>query len=276
MLKKIFSLMIVVLMIFCVKVEAATDWNNLTITATGEGIAPANFSGRQAQAMAKRAAVVNAYRALAEIIQGVQVNSETTVSTMQLRSDIINTTVSAVITGARIVDERQLEGGVYQVTMRVPIFGITGSLAEAVIPRTEIQPFPAVESQQGGVSSYTVVEGGENSPLAAQGNYTGLIIDCRGLNLQPVMSPVIKDLNGVKLYGHENLNYDLVISEGMVNYASNMSEVGRAGSNPLIIRAVQLSDNNSNPVVSVVDGSRILIENGASNFLNDTKVVFLR
>ena len=109
----------------------------------------------------------------------------------------------------------------------------------------------------------------------AQGGYTGLIIDCRGLGLNPVMSPVIKNEKGVKLYGHENLNYDLVIRDGMVNYANNQGQAGRAGSNPLTLKAEKLDDHNANPVLSVTDGNRLLTENNAGGFLSKTAVVFL-
>ena len=128
------------------------------------------------------------------------------------------------------------------------------------------------DSQTSGVVNVTGVGDGTN---LSRGNYTGLIIDCRGLGLQPVMSPVIKNASGVKLYGHENLNYDLIIRDGMVSYVHSQSQAGRAGSNPLILKAERLEDNNANPVVSVNDGNRILIENGSTGFLNKTAVVFL-
>lgn len=54
-----------------------------------------------------------------------------------------------------------------------------------------------------------------------------------------------------------------------------MNQASRAGSKPLVLKAVRLEDHNANPVVSEADGSRILIENGASGFLNKTAVVFL-
>ena len=132
------------------------------------------------------------------------------------------------------------------------------------------------DSKTGGAASSGVLSGGKNSPMAAIGGFTGLIIDCRGVGtLNPVMSPVVKNVKGVKLYGHENLNYDLVVKDGMVNYAQDTAQASRAGSNPLIIKAVKLEDHSANPVVSEEDGSRILIENGATGFLNKTAVVFL-
>jgi hypothetical protein len=55
-----------------------------------------------------------------------------------------------------------------------------------------------------------------------------------------------------------------------------MSEAGRAGRNPLIVRALDVENHGGTPVLSVADANRVLIENGATHFLDDTNVVFLR
>ena len=110
---------------------------------------------------------------------------------------------------------------------------------------------------------------------AAQGIYTGLVVDCRGLGLQTAMSPVIKNINGTKIYGHKNLDIEKVIAMGMVDYINDPQNLDRAGTNPLIVRALSLEDFNSNPVISLVDSNRILIENHVTKFLQSLKVVFL-
>jgi len=115
----------------------------------------------------------------------------------------------------------------------------------------------------------------EEYASAAQGDYTGLIVDCRGLNLQPVMSPVIENVNGTKIYGHKNLDIDKVISLGMADYAVDNEGLARAGDNPIVVKAVSLKNFNSNPVLNIPDSNRVLIENHATKFLSDLKVVFL-
>lgn len=109
----------------------------------------------------------------------------------------------------------------------------------------------------------------------AQGDYTGLIVDCRGLELQPVMSPVIENSNGTKIYGHKNLDIDKVISIGMADYIDDTEHVDRAGENPLVVKAIAVKNFNSNPVLAIPDSNRVLIENHATKFLKDLKVVFL-
>ena len=40
--------------------------------------------------------------------------------------------------------------------------------------------------------------------------------------------------------------------------------------------AVSLDNHNGNPVLSIADANRVLIENGATGFLNEARVVFVR
>ena len=245
------------------RAEAApgTDWNTNTITVTGSGVVPRGAVGAQARLLARRAAQADAYRQLAEVVKGVQVDASTTVEMAMIQSDTVNLQVSAVIQGARIVSENFTTDGAYEVTMELPMFGKSGGLAQAVIERPAVvEPFPQVNTK-------VTVE--------IKGGYTGLIIDCRGFRVNPVMSPVIKNAHGEKIYGHKNLDYDKVIEYGMASYAGSMSEAVRAGSNPLIVKAVDVEDFDANPVVSMADADLILSENQLSRFLDNTSVVFL-
>ena len=251
------------------RADAAPNWNTNTIQVTGMGVAPPHsVSPAHAVMQARRAAVADAYRQLAEAVNGVQVDAETTVEQMILTSDVVRTKISAVIRGAQIVSEGELTGGGYSVTMEISMFGGNGSLAETVIERPAmIEPFPVP------VPDYRPPV--MDTPRSS-GNYTGLIVDCRGLGtLNNVMSPVIRDAHGQKIYGHKNLDYDRIIREGMASYAHDMSQTARAGSNPLIVKAIALEDLNATPVLSMDDADFVLYENSKSNFLDNIAVVFL-
>lgn len=285
--------------------DEGVNWTAKSITVKGEGFAPEDAVNRDhAAGLALTAAKADAYRKLGEIINGVHVEGDKTVAGL-IETQTVRVRVEATINGAKIVGQDLLDerNGNCAVYMQVPMFG-ENSLAGAVLeksPTVEPFPNPEFESSTPYTAPLTRVPGSlfdlkslNNSPPltqktektstkksvkdyadTAQGDYTGLIVDCRGLGLKPVMSPVILNTNGTKIYGHKNLDYDKVTSQGMADYVSDPTQVSRAGDKPLVVKAVKLENFNSNPVLSIKDSNRVLIENHATKFLNDLKVVFI-
>lgn len=264
------------------------DYGVGIVTGSGAGVAPPNaISPAHAKLLAREAAIAMAQRDLAATINGVQVDAETTVENMMTTSVSVRTRVSGLLRGARVVDEKYVDGACY-VTMEIPIFGASNSLASTVFERPAVvekfpEPVKTVEPAVPNVDVRVTIGGNQIQPPPAPpkkgqayGGYTGLIIDCRGMGLKSVMSPVVKNANGTPIYGYKNLDYDRVVSEGMADYSEDFNDTARAGSNPLVVKAITLDDHNGNPVVSVADANRILIENDASGFLDNCNVVFIR
>ena len=255
--------------------EAAPQWEQGTITAEGFGTPPAGAYGSKASIMARRAAIVDAQRNLAEQVSGVQVDAETTVENFVISSDLVKTKVSALIKGAMVVEEQMMPDGAYRVVMSMPMYGTQG-LASAIMPaiRDNTPPTPPPP-----VISATIT-----TQIQMGGTYTGVIVDAGGMGLKPSFSPVIYDTNGRAIYGVSNINYDQAISQGMVGYSSSVSAaqtLPRVGATPLVIKAVQVrgGNNSTNPVnvvVSVDDGDRILAANAQSQMLMNGSVVFVR
>ena len=329
--------------------ETAAAWDGGTIRVEGLGIAPTGTSGTQAEALARRAAISDAYRQLAEQTSGVRVDAVTTVENLMLANMTVRTQVNALIKGAAIVEEKQQRDGSYTVTLELPVYG-AGSLASTIfapnktpepwtMPESVYMPYkpqnydttgygtydrsdrkadwgkdtgkttaptplrptppapptapaplrpthPAAQTPVAPVTPAPVVPApvppAPTTPPAdlvpagrAVGGYTGVIIDCTGLGLRPVMSPVIKAENGRPIYGYKNLDSDKVVANGMASYARSEADATRAGTNPLRLRAVSV-DGGANPVLSANDANRLLLENSASGFLDATNVVFLR
>ena len=255
--------------------EAAAQWEQGAITAEGFGTPPMGTYGSKASIMARRAAIVDAQRNLAEQVSGVQVDAETTVENFVISSDLVKTKVSALIKGAMVIEEQLMPDGAYRVVMSMPMYGTQG-LASAIMPaiRDNTPPTPPPP-----VISATIT-----TQIQMGGTYTGVIVDAGGMGLKPSFSPVIYDTNGRAIYGVSNINYDQAISQGMVGYSASVSAaqtLPRVGATPLVIKAVQVrgGNNSTNPVnvvVSVDDGDRILAANQQSQMLMNGAVVFVR
>lgn len=289
MKRTILGLLTACLLLMCsVAMAAGADFEMNRVEADGFGLPPAYaVSEAQARLMARRAAIADAQRNLAEQIAGVQVDSETTVQNLQIASDVVKTRVSALLKGAKIISE-SAEDGAYHVVMALPLYGVNNSLASAVLPQiSRRESFPAAIAPEPDEPLYTPTQPETTTVTTTttrtstitnrqSGTYTGVIIDCTGLGLRSAMSPVIKTTAGEPIYGYKNLDSKKVIKNGMAGYSNGFGgNVSRAGSNPLVVKAVGV-DHYFNPVVNVADAKIILEENGYTHFLDNCAVVFIK
>jgi hypothetical protein len=84
--------------------------NSITVTVIGQGLAPLNAQSKyHAVALAKRAAITDAYRLLAEKLYGVRIDGKDTIRNMVLQKSDVKACVSAMIYFANIVETKCAE-----------------------------------------------------------------------------------------------------------------------------------------------------------------------
>lgn len=89
----------------------------------GEGIAPQNtVSPAQAMALAKRAAIADAYRQMAEKLYGVQINAKDTIKNAALFDSRIVSQVNGLVRDATIT-ENTFKDGMFTVRMELTMDG---------------------------------------------------------------------------------------------------------------------------------------------------------
>jgi hypothetical protein len=117
------------------------------------------------------------------------------------------------------------------------------------------------------------------TPQTDNGPFTSLIVDCRGLRIDAIMSPKLMDTAGREIYGTVRVTPEYAIETGIVGYPRSMPDAlrsARAGAHPLIVKAVRANDKfRFNPCISMEDGDRILAANNRDRFLEATRVIFL-
>ena len=214
--------------------------------------------GMQPNAM-RRMAILDAYRYLAEEVDNIHVTSKTTVKNMRDLDDEINSNVEAVLHGARVISVTRQSDGSFHAKVRLSMYGGENSLAGAVLKKDiPIEDFPKPK--------FTNVR--------SEVNYTGLIIDCRGLNLSTAITPAIKTGGDVEIYSYKNVGYQNAVSKGIVEYANSIDSP-RAGTVPLVVKAVKIFDS-CDVVISDEDADRILAANQSTNILTNCAVVLVR
>ena len=91
----------------------------IIISVVGQGVAPVNTtSPAQAYALAKRAAIADGYRLIAEKIKGVEVEGQDLVQNMMVKRSTIRTAVYAMVKNANVV-ETTFRDGLCEVEMEI-------------------------------------------------------------------------------------------------------------------------------------------------------------
>ena len=254
--------------------------SNASLEVVGFGTIPANTTNiAQARALARRAAIVDGYRNLAEAIQGVQVDAETTMQNLVIANDTVKVKVSSLVQGAKIIREIPQADGSYQIVMGIPLYG-PSSLSSIALPAIQPEVIKVFPTPSVGYIEKTTET---TSNQTIMGGYTGVIIDARGLGLESTFSPRVYDETGRIIYGNMYIDTDFAISQGMVEYTTNLemaqaAEAGqsRAGLKPIVVKAIEVKENNCNVVISRVDADMILARNNEFGFLKKCAVVFER
>jgi len=95
--------------------------NTMLISVVGQGVAPMNTaSPAQAYALAKRAAVADAYRLIAEKVKGVRIDGQDLIKNMMVKRSTVRTSVSAMVRNANVV-ETTFKEGLCEVEMEIVI-----------------------------------------------------------------------------------------------------------------------------------------------------------
>jgi len=93
--------------------------SSLIISVTGQGVAPSfAVSHAQAYALAKRAAVADAYRLIAEKVQGVRIEGQDLIKNMMVKRSTVRSSVAAIVRNANVV-ETSFKDGLCEVDMEI-------------------------------------------------------------------------------------------------------------------------------------------------------------
>lgn len=247
-------------------IEGRIDWTDKTLVAYGEGIAPEGIANPALRRlMGFRAAKVVAFRNLLELIGQVRIDAETSVQTAMVANDSIRTRVNGLVRGAKVVpgSERE-EEGIYRLALRLEL---TEEFARTVLP-----PVPASSPAQ--AKSREV--------FVPPKPHTGLVVDARGLDLQPSMAPRLITQEGREAYSAAFVEADYAARLGIVGYerdwhqAVTSDRLGGTQARPLIVKALGVAGRyRADLVISEEDRIRVVMADAEGNFLRQCRVIFV-
>lgn len=237
------------------------DWGeNGVIQAVGIGVQPLDaVNATHAREMAKRAATVVARRNLMEIVQGIHVDSLTTVKNYMVEKDVINNRVQGIIKNAQIINEQEFPDGSWQVTVEMKL---RGELQASVIPNSLERPSPIP------------FENPRSSEILI---YTGLVVIAQGLDVQEALSPKILMEDGRVVYGAEWVNQETAQDQGLVGYIRGIQEAKsnkRVTAKPFVVTALGVAgESRTDLVISDADAQTLHIVPEHLEFLQNARVL---
>ncbi len=257
--------------------QGTVNWSAGYIEAIGIGAPPDRTVGKAgARPMALRAAKVDAYRNLLEITKGVRVDSTTTVKDFTVESDVINTQVDGLVKGGVVVDQQYMSDGTVEVRVRMPLYG---NLAQVVVPasiekRKNLKPVEPPSAPEPAVTAPV-----PPAPAAPPMTYTGLVVDARGIQARPAMSPRIFDEEGKEIYGSANVDREYAVQQGMSGYARDLTAAQsnqRVTNSPITVKGLRTSGTGkADIVISNADARQIRAAAETASFMKKCRVMIV-
>ena len=249
--------------------DGCIDWANGVFYAVGFGVPNTKFkSAAQRNYSAQVAAEQVAMRNLLRLGETTLLDSETTVQDGMLESDRIRTKIKGKIRHVQMVGApRYMSDGSVNVTMKMQMREVVKVLAED----PGIKAFSAPQEIQ--------TPQALGSASTASGVFTGLLIDARGTEISPALSPKVLNEDGDVIYGFADVDRQFSLEQGMMGYlkdpqAARSNE--RIKDRPFEIKALYSSGkNNADLVISNADGVRLRQINREQSFLREARVMLV-
>jgi hypothetical protein len=289
------------------------NWSQGIVTAKGSGAPPKESKNiAQARLMTERAALADARRNLLEVLKGVRVDSVTYVETFMVKSDEIRLRTEGLIQASTEMRKlrRYLSDGAIEVTVAMNLRGDFLTLlvslpqssptakppAPLLLPpeKPGFPPFAPRPEKPGEVPPLVPpLMKAEEKPVLGPGApkpdpkplvadlppFTGLVVDTRGLKVQPALVPKVLDEKGMELYQGPYVSRENAAQSGVALYAKDLTSAqtnSRVGKNPLTVKGFKVNPGNpSDIILSPEETKRVTPFAQKGTFLEECKVMIV-
>ena len=109
--------------------------------------------------------------------------------------------------------------------------------------------------------------------------FSGLIVDARGLQLTPALSPKILDENLNEVFGPAFVSREFAVQNGMVSYTNQIQQAqtdGRVFGNPLVVKAIRsVGPGRCDLVISNAHAAKLKRASEHLIFLKECRVIIV-
>jgi hypothetical protein len=211
------------------------DWTDGVVRSRDSATGSAR---RGAVVAATQAATQAARQGLLRVFAQVRFDARQMLGQVVRQAEAQRQELEALVGQATVIETRYFPGGAVETAVQL---SFAGQLTALFLPA---------------VSSVTP----ESEPKT-EAVHTGVVIDARGLAIQPALFPRIVDERGQTLYAPESVDREAAVQQGYVTYAKVFDQApaqARIGEHPLVLRALRVAgESRVDLVLSDAEALRI-------------------
>ena len=294
--------------------NSGVNWTAGSATAEGAGLAKQGTPNSLSKMMACRAALVDAQRNLLESLQGVRVEGITIVENLMVQSDIVKSSVQGTLQGAVMDSRRPQEDGTCEVSISAPLAGnfardVYQTVAENAMQSSQspnsVTNFlyasldylldyiaePAIANEVAGWRApfdrlsqrINALEKLLSEPRPPKQETdmtpTGLVIDARGSNFIPSMSPKIRKIRAGVIYPNPQKRHSYAARGQLVSLFTRDVTTARqhpiVGERPVVLKALRTWGDTRTEIVLNTEASKQLEQLISDGLMQDAGVIIV-
>jgi len=247
------------------KFETGTvNWTTGMIMASGKA-SPADQS-LESKELVTLSAKAEAVKNILDTLKQIKINNELTVNDYASQSTVILAGLEKTARGAGVSKQVYTSALAAEITLETSMFG---GFLQLVLPE-EIRQIPKINPE---INPKIV-------PGIGKSLYSGLVIDARGLGIEPVLDPVIISEQGHEIYSSVFISREFAVQNGICKYVCNLDQAlqdKRIGDNPMVLKGLRKEGSkNATLVISMSDYLVLEKTTERHTFLNECRVIIVR
>ncbi len=243
------------------------NWSKGIVEAKGTSEPFSNISSHEKiENESIKLAKQDALNHLFETVKEVRINSGLKVGQLIMKNDLLYSKVEEMIGAAQLVKQKYLSDGTVEIVLQMSLYG---GFTQLFLPPgiRQIEPIKQIGSK----GSFPV-------KVPSEAVFTGLVVDTRGLHLDPAMVISIMDETGKKVYESAFAGREFAVQHGMCGYAHSFDYAlkdPRVANNPLIVKGLKVENRKFDIVISNADAAKVRKTSDNLTFLKKCSVIIL-
>lgn len=239
------------------------NWSTGNISAVGK--ASPQDNRETSQESVPGSARADANRQIIEILKQIKIHTGLSVEDYASKNDIILAGMEKTARDATIKRQYYTSALAVEIMIETSMFG---GFLQLVLPE-EIRQIQKINPE---ISENILKKRNVN-------RYTGLIIDARGLGVEPVLNPVIVSEQGHDVYSSVFISREFAVQNGVCKYICSMDKAlmdKRIGSHPLVLKGLRKEGKQNSAIVITMSDYRLLEKaTERHTFLKECRVIIV-